>query len=94
MGGTVRHLIGLGRSAGQAAMIAGAAAALLSTGAAITSDFTPSYLPPASFSHGNLAYLRGDIRPRPGSARRPVRLSPGRSKVAGRFLPGAPSRIG
>jgi hypothetical protein len=92
MGSAVRHQIALGRSGGKAAVIAGAAAALLSTGTAIAANLTPAYLPAATtLSHANPDTRRNSDKPRTGSGREPVWLSPGRSTVPGLLVPSKPS---
>jgi len=84
MGSNVRHhLTGFGRGRVKAAVIAGAAAALLSTGTATAANITPTHLPAATVSHHN-----HNNKLRTGSGRDPVRLGPRRSTVAGRIVPG------
>lgn len=91
MGSNVRHLIGIGHSGGKAVVIAGAAAALLSTGTATAANMTPTPAPVASVSHNNSDSSRNSYKPRTGSGRDPVQLGPGRTTVAGRLVPNRPS---
>ena len=89
MGSNVRHLIGIGHSGGKAVVIAGAAAALLSTGTATAANITPT--PAPAVSHNNSESSRNSYKPRTGSGRDPVQLGPGRTTVAARLVPGRPS---
>jgi hypothetical protein len=91
MGSNVRHLTCVGRGGGKAAVIAGTAAALLSTGTATAANITPTHVPAATVSHHNPDSRPNSSKPRTGSGRDPVWLGPGRSMVAGRLVPGRPS---
>jgi hypothetical protein len=92
MGSNVRHLTGFGRGGAKAAVIAGAAAALLSTGTATAANMTPTDFPAATVNHEiPQARHNSTYKPRTGSGRDPVRLDPGRRAVAGRLIPGRPS---
>lgn len=91
MGSNVRHLTCFGRGGAKAAVIAGAAAALLSTGTATAANITPTDIPAAAISHHNSASRHNSYKPRTGSGRDPVRLDPGRSIVAGQLVPRRPS---
>jgi len=88
MGSNVRHLTSFGRGGGKAAVIAGAAAALLSTGTATAANITPTHPLPARVIRHNPEIRRSEFKPRTGSGRDPVRLDPGRSVVAGQLVPG------
>ena len=92
MGGTVRHIIGSARSGGKAALIAGAAAALLSTGIGTVTNVRPTLMPTTPVSHMNPQARHSDFKPRTGSARPRVRLSPDRGAVAERLVPTGPPR--
>lgn len=91
MGSNVRHLTGFGRGSAKAAVIAGAAAAMLCTGTATAANIMPTHVPPATAGYHNPDSRHHNPKPRPGSGRDPVRLDPGRSTVAGRVVPGRPS---
>jgi len=90
MGSNVR-LTGLGRGHAKAAVIAGAAAAMLSTGTATAANITPTHAPAVSVSHQTAQARHSNTKPRTGSGRDPVRLRPGSSVVAGQLVPGKPS---
>jgi len=91
MGSNVRHRTCFGRGGAKAAVIAGAAAALLSTGTATAANITPTDVPAATVSHHNPAARHNTYKPRTGSGRDPVRLDPERGIVAGQLVPGKPS---
>jgi hypothetical protein len=91
MGSNVRHRTCFGRGRGKAAVIAGAAAALLSTGTATAANITPTDVPAATISHHNSAARHNTYKPRPGSGRDPVQLDPERGVVPGQLVPGRPS---
>ena len=90
MGSIVRHLIGSGRGGGKAAVIAGAAAALLSTGTAMTANMTPTEVPVGPASHDTAESCEISYKPRTGSGRDPVRHCPRRDAVAGLLVPVRP----
>jgi hypothetical protein len=90
MGSIVRHLTGSGRGGGKAAVIAGAAAALLSTGTATAANITPTQKLAATFSHHNPEFRHSTSKPRTGGGRDAVWLGPGRSTVGGQLVPGRP----
>jgi hypothetical protein len=91
MGTNVRHLTGLGRRGGKAAVIAGAAAGLLCTGTATAATMTPSLAPAATVNLRILGSDHNSSKPRTGGGRDVVQLGPGRSAVAGKIIPGRPS---
>jgi hypothetical protein len=91
MGSNVRDLVGFGRRGGKVAVIAGAAAAFLSTGTATAANMTPTPPPAVRISHHSAASGRDSYKPRPGSGRDAVQLGPARAVVAGRLVPGRPS---
>ncbi len=91
MASNVRHLTAFGRGGAKAAVIAGAAAALLSTGTATAANITPADFPAATVHHEVPQTRHGISKPRTGSGRDPVRLDPGRRAVAGRLIPARPS---
>jgi hypothetical protein len=91
MGSIVRHLIGAGRSGGKAAVIAGAAAALLSTGTAMTANMTPTEMPAGPACHDTAESCEISYKPRTGSGRDPVRHSPRLGPIAGLVIPARPA---
>lgn len=95
MGSNVRHRFCFGRGGGKAAVIAGAAAALLSTGTATAANITPADVPAATVSHHSHAARHNIYKPRTGSGRDPVRPDPKRSIVSGQLVPGrrSPGRV-
>jgi hypothetical protein len=90
MGSNVRRDTAFGRVGGKAAVIAGAAAALLCTGTATAATMTPSQAPGATANLYTLASRHNGSKPRTGSGRDPVQLGPGRSAVAGKIIPRRP----
>ena len=91
MGSNVRHLTGLGRAGGKAAVMIGAAAALVCTGTATAATITPSHVPAATANLRILGSHRDSSKPRTGGGRDPVQLGRGSSAVAGKLVPGRPS---
>ena len=91
MGSNVRHLTGLSRGRGMAAVIAGAAAALLSTGTALAANALPTYEPPPAVIKHNHESAQKINKPRAGGGRLPVLLDHSRGAVAGRLIPGRPA---
>jgi hypothetical protein len=90
MGSNVRHLTGFDRCRGKAAVIAGAAVALLCTGTAFAANMTSTPEAGATVSHQNAESRHNSDKPRTGSGRDPVWLGPGRSVAAGQLVPGRP----
>ena len=88
MGSNVRHRTCFGRGRGKAAVIAGAAAALLCTGTATAASIMPTEVPAAAVSHHSSAARHNIYKPRTGSGRDPVRPDPKRSPVAEQLVPG------
>jgi hypothetical protein len=93
MDSKVRDLTGLGRVRGKAAVIAGLAAAFLSTGTATAVNMTPTPTMAASVIHQSSEARRIGFSPRTGSGRDAVQLGPARTTVAGRVIPGRPSLV-
>ncbi len=91
MGSNVRHHTGFGRVGGTAAVIAGAAAALLCTATSTAATMTPSDGPAATANLHILMSSHYSSKPRTGGGRDPVQLGPGRSVVAGKIIPGRPA---
>ena len=87
MGSNVRRLTSLSRVGGKAVLIAGAAAALLSTGIATAANIMPTRSPAAIDIRQNPQIRRSDFKPRTGSGRDSVKLGPGRRVVAGQLVP-------
>ncbi|HTX83815.1 MAG TPA: hypothetical protein VME44_16640 [Streptosporangiaceae bacterium] len=87
MGSNVRDLIGIGRGGGKLAVIAGLAAAFVSTGTATAVNMTPTPTLVASINHQNPESRRIGFSPRTGSGRDAVQLGPGRIAAAGRLIP-------
>jgi hypothetical protein len=87
MGSNVRDLIGIGGGGGKLAVVAGLAAAFVSTGTATAVNMTPSSTLVASINHQNPESRRIGFSPRTGSGRDAVRLGPGRTAAAGRLIP-------
>jgi hypothetical protein len=91
MGSNVRDLIGFGRGGGKIAVIAGLAAAFVSTGTATAVNMTPTLTSAATVIHQNPESRRVGFQPRTGSGRDAVQLGPGRNTAAGRLIPRRPS---
>jgi hypothetical protein len=87
MGSNVRDLIGFGHGGGKVAVIAGLAAAFVSTGTATAVNMTPTPRLVASISHQNPESRRIGFSPRTGSGRDAVQLGPARTTTAGRLIP-------
>ena len=91
MDSDVRHLTCFGRGCAKAAVIAGAAAAMLCTGTATAVSMMPTHEPAAMASGHDYQTRHHSFKPRTGGGRDPVDLGPGRSTVAGQLVPGRPS---
>jgi hypothetical protein len=91
MGSNVRDLIGFGRGRGKAAVIAGLAAAFLSTGTATAVNMTPTPTMAASVIHQSSQSRRIGFSPRTGSGRDAVQLGPARTTAAGQLIPRRPA---
>jgi len=91
MGSKVRHLTSFGRSRAKAAVIAGAAVAMLCTGTAFAANMTSTNQPAATGGHQD-AQSRHDNnnKPRTGGGRDAVLLGPSRRVVAGQLVPFRP----
>lgn len=87
MGSNVRDVIGFGHGGGKVAVIAGLAAALVSTGTATAANMTPPPNPDVSINHTASESHRIGFQPRTGSGRDAVQLGPARTTVAGRLIP-------
>jgi hypothetical protein len=90
MGSNVRDLIGFGHGGGKVAVIAGLAAAFVSTGTATAVNMTPTPTLVASISHENHESRHIGFSPRTGSGRDAVQLGPSRTTTAGRLIPRRP----
>jgi hypothetical protein len=90
MGSNVRDLIGLGHGGGKVAVVAGLAAAFVSTGTATAVNMTPTPSLVATISHQNPESRRVGFSPRTGSGRDAVQLGPARTTAAGRLIPRRP----
>jgi hypothetical protein len=90
MGGNVRDHIGFGHGSGKVAVIAGLAAAFVSTGTAMSANMTPAP-DPASVSHTTAEFHHVGFQPRTGGGRDAVQLGPGRTTAAGQLIPRRPS---
>ena len=91
MDGNVRHRISFGRGRATAAVIAGAAVAMMCTGTAFAANMTPTPVPAAAVSHDNPQCRHNCGKPRTGGSRDAVDLGPGRRPVAGQLVPARPS---
>jgi hypothetical protein len=87
----VRHPTSRGRRGGKAAVIAGTAAALLSTAIATATTMMPNRSPAAIDIRHNPQLRHSGFKPRAGGGRDPVNLGPGRRAVAGQLFPARPS---
>jgi hypothetical protein len=87
MGSNVRDLIGFGHGGGKLAVIAGLAAAFVSTGTATAVNMTPTPTLVATINHQNPETRRIGFSPRTGSGRDAVQHGPGRPAAAGRLIP-------
>ncbi len=87
MGGRVRQLFGIGRNRGKAAVIAGTAAMMLSTGIGFAANMTPTPGPAFVVTHNNESRIN---KPRTGGGRDAVLHGPGRIAVAGQLDPVRP----
>jgi hypothetical protein len=87
MGSNVRDLIGFGHGGGKVAVIAGLAAAFVSTGTATAVNMTPSPAMAMSIDHQNPESRHIGFSPRTGSGRDAVQHGPGRTTTAGRLIP-------
>jgi len=87
MGSNVRDLIGFGHDGGKVAVIAGLAAAFMSTGTATAVNMTPTPAMAMSVDHQNPELRHIGFSPRTGSGRDAVQLGPGRTTTAGRLIP-------
>jgi hypothetical protein len=83
MGGRVRHLFGLSRSHGKAAVIAGTAAMMLSTGIGFAANMSPTPGPAAHVSQKTESRIN---KPRTGGGRDAVLLGPGRMAVPAQLV--------
>jgi hypothetical protein len=92
MGSNVRHLTSLGHRGGKAAaVIAGAAVAMLCTGTAFAANMTSTPAPPAALKQMNPASRHDQSKPRTGGGRDAVLLGPARRAAAtGQLVPGRP----
>jgi len=90
MGSQVRHLTSFGRSRAKAAVIAGAAVAMLCTGTAFAANMTSTNQPAATGGHQAQSRHDSNNKPRTGGGRDAVLLGPGRRVVAGQLVPGRP----
>jgi hypothetical protein len=87
----VRHLTSFGRGAGKAAaVIAGAAVAMLCTGTAFAANMTSTPEPAAAVGHHNPESRHSPNKPRTGGGRDAVLLGTRRGVAAGRLVPGRP----
>jgi hypothetical protein len=87
----VRHLTSFRRGAGKAAaVIAGAAVAMLCTGTAFAANMTSTPEPAAAVSHQHPESRHNPDKPRTGGGRDAVLLSPRRGVAAGQLVPGRP----
>jgi hypothetical protein len=87
MGSSVRDLVGFGHGGGKMAVIAGLAAAFVSTGTATAVNMTPTPTLVASINHQNPESRRIGFSPRTGSGRDAVQHGPARTTAAGRLIP-------
>lgn len=90
MGSNVRDLIGFDHGAGKLAVIAGLAAAFVSTGTATAANMTPPPNPAVSVSPTTSESHRIGFQPRTGGGRDAVQLGPSRTTAAGRLIPRRP----
>jgi hypothetical protein len=91
MASNVRLLTSLRRRGGKAAaVIAGAAVAMLCTGTAFAANMTSTPEPAATVAHPNTESRHNPYKPRTGGGRDAVLLGPGRRVAAGRLVPGRP----
>jgi hypothetical protein len=89
MGSNVRHLTSLRHRGGKAAaVIAGAAVAMLCTGTAFAANMTSTPVPAAALRQMNAASRHDQSKPRTGGGRDAVLLGPGRRVAAGQLIPG------
>lgn len=87
----VRHLTSFGRRGRKAAaVIAGAAVAMLCTGTAVAANMTSTPEPAAAIGHPIAEPRHHPDKPRTGGGRDAVLLSPRRGVTAGRLVPGRP----
>jgi hypothetical protein len=87
MGSNVRDVVGFGHGGGKVAVVAGLAAAFVSTGTATAANMTPPPSPAVSINHTSSESHRVGFSPRTGGGRDAVQLGPGRTTVAGRLIP-------
>ena len=90
MGSNVRHLTSLRRRGGKAAaVIVGAAVAMLCTGTAFAANMTSTPEPAAALRQMDAASRHDPSKPRTGGGRDAVLLGPARRVVAaGQLVPG------
>jgi hypothetical protein len=91
MGSMGRHLTSFGRGGAKAAaVISGAAVAMLCTGTAFAANMTSTPEPAAAVSHMNAEARHNPDKPRTGGGRDAVLIDHVRRAAAGRLVPGRP----